>query len=457
MRQRPLDSHSILDRRRGSRLYMKSALAGALAGAMACASAADALLDQATGLHDRHDAAAAFERLAAAEDQRAGEPRFDYLLGIAALDSGHVTRAIFALERLVEERPGDALAHAELGRAYLAAGDPEAARVQLAAARARSLPDGASAAIDRVIDVIDHSAAPAGRHVAGYVEAGIGYDSNVNSATNQGEFAIPGFGGIVFATAPESRRRGDAFASVGAGVNAEFDLSPAWKLVAATNLHASVNRQAHDMQADLLDATLALRRTAGDQSATVALQDGTAWVGSRLYRTAAGASAQWQAQVDAHSQLSVFGQWSSQAYHGEPERDTGRTVLGGGYAHDFGQSATLVYGSAYVVREQARRAEFAHFGQRALGLRLGVERGVTAEIVAFAEWQHEQRRYGGSEPFFERSRRDREDDVSVGLRYSLGDRWQLLPQVRYTRAQSNVVLYDYVRTVFQVTAHRSFQ
>jgi len=435
----------------------------ALAAAMACftsgAIAQDALLDEAKARLNRRDAAGAYALLAEAEAQRAGDARFDYLLGVAALDSGHVTRAIFALERVVQLNPEDTLARAELGRAYLAAGDADAAREQLRLARSGKLPADASAAIERVLGVIDQVAPPtaaSGPQVSGYFEIGGGYDSNVNSATNQGEFAIPAFGGILFQTSPENRQRHDLVLTAAGGVNAEAPLSPTWKVVAAGNARATVDRVVHDMNTVFLDATAGLRHTEGSQSQLIALQNGTAWVGGHRYRTANGLTGQWQFQLDANSQASLFGQWSHQVYDGQTERNTDRSLLGLGYARQFAGGA-LAYGSAYVVRERALTNGFANYGHHGGGLRLGTEQRLATAVTGFAEWQHEQRRYGGTEPFFDTARRDRQNDLSAGLRWTADPNWQVTAQARRVRAASNVVLYDYSRTVFQITAHRSFQ
>ncbi|WP_310389395.1 surface lipoprotein assembly modifier [Roseateles sp.] len=432
----------------------------AFAIALSClatnAFAQEDLLVKASALLGKKDAAGAYALLAQAETTRAGDPAFDYLLGIAALDSGHVTRAIFALERLMQRQPDNLLAHAELGRAYLAAGDPDSARVEMRLARGGDLPEGASAAIDRVIGVIDQLARPTGPRVSGYLEVGAGYDSNVNSATNQGEFAIPAFGGILFQTAPESRQQHDLVASAAGGINAEFALSPAWKLVAAGNLRGTVDRVVHDMNTVLFDATVGARRTVGTQSQTIALQNGTAWVGSSRYRSANGISAQWQQQLNAASQASLFGQWSHQDYKGQAERNTDRSLLGIGFGREFAAAGTLVYGSAYFASERATKAELAHFGHHASGLRLGMERRLNPSVMLFAEGQHERRRFGGTEPFFDTDRRDHQNYATAGLRYSATDQWQLTAQVHHTRAASNVVLYDYSRSVIQITAHRTF-
>ncbi|RZL33889.1 MAG: tetratricopeptide repeat protein, partial [Rubrivivax sp.] len=340
---------------------------------MSSVYAQDALLDAARTRLDKRDAAGAYALLSAAEMERAGDVRFDYLLGVAALDAGHVTRAIFALERVVQQHPQDTLARAELGRAYLAAGETETAREQLRLARAGKLPEGASAAIQRVIGLIDQVAPAPGPRLAGYVELGLGYDSNVNGATQQGEFAIPAFGGILFETAPENRQRHDEVMFAAAGVTAEAALSPSWQLVGTTNLRATLDRVVHDMDTTFLDATVGVRHTAGPHSQLIALQNSTAWVGGGLYRTANGAVAQWQSQLGAAAQASVFGHWSHQAYKGQPERDNDRLLLGVGAARQSGGRGPLSYGSAYAVQERVSKGGAANFGHHGAGLRLGLE------------------------------------------------------------------------------------
>ena len=62
-------------------------------------------------------------------------PEFDYLLGVAALDSGHIEDAIIAFERVLAIVPGHAGAQMDLARAYYAAGSfdlAEAAFLKLA-------------------------------------------------------------------------------------------------------------------------------------------------------------------------------------------------------------------------------------------------------------------------------------------------------------------------------------
>lgn len=417
----------------------------------------DELLDRASrSLADR-DPAAAYALLEGGEAERAGDPRFDYLLGVAALDSGHLTRAIFALERVLAISPENHPARAELARAYLAAGEGASARRELEQARrAEGVPPEAAAAIDRVLGALDQITPAVGPKVSGYAELGAGRDSNVNSASNVGQFAIPAFGGLLFTSDPGASRQHDLFASLAAGANLQWGLDAGWSLLATVDGRSMLNRRVHDMDTSLVDAAVGFSHADGANVQTVALQSNAAWVSSSVYRTANGASGQWQSQLDAASQASLFAQWSRQEYAGQGERNTDRTVLGTAYARSFQSTGTLAYASAYLADERARADGFDYHGHRAAGLRLGGEQRVTPQAVVYAEWQQERRRYGGSEPLFDMRRHDRQDDLLAGVRYAIAPQWQLSPQIHATRAGSNITFYDYRRTIVQLVLRKEF-
>ena len=420
------------------------------------AHAADPSLDRAAELIGAHDAATAYAELAPQEGARAGDPRFDYLLGLAALDAGHITHAIFALDRVLATRPDDHPARAELARAYLAAGESELARSELEQVRRTDMPEEAAAAIDRVLGLLDQVAPSDRPRFAGYAEIGAGWDSNVNSATNAGQFAIPAFGGLLFNVAPGSGRTSDAFGTAAAGASVQAPMAPGWSFFGGIDGRSTLNATAHDLNTSVAVGSAGISHVDGVHAQTAALQTHAAWISSSLYRTANGASLQWQSQLDAASQMSVFAQWSRLTYTGQNERDADRSVLGSAYARQFDSAGTLVYASLYAADERARDGDFAHHGHRAIGLRLGGEHKLGAAVL-FAEWQYESRRYGGSEPLFDIRRNDRQGDLLAGSRFALAPLWQLIPQIRHTRAASNVVLYDHRRTVFQLSLRRDFK
>jgi tetratricopeptide (TPR) repeat protein len=434
-------------------------LAALLASHSTQAQPRDPLLDQATLLMQQRQPQQAYDLLAPEESRRANDAAFDYLLGIAALDAGHITRAIFALERAVELQPDNNLARAELARALLAAGEPAGARQELVLARRGNMPAEAAAAIDRVLGSLEQEplkGEPKNGPWRAYVEAFAGHDSNVNSATAAGQFALPAFGGIIFNLDAANQRRSDSFGGLAAGAGLQLPLATGWELNASANARSLHNRRAHDVDNRQLDGSLGLAYTTGASVFSAAAQANSYDIDSHRYRRASGLSGQWQHSLNAVSQLSVFTQWSRLAYAADASRDADRGVLGLGYARAFNDGDQVAYASVYRAREKTRSDGVDNYGHHATGARLGAEARVGSAATAFAALQFETRRYGGSEPFFDTTRRDHQLDVTAGMHFVPAPQWRITPQVSHVRAASNVVLYDYRRTVWQLSVRREF-
>ena len=151
---------------------------------------ADALVRESLLLVEQGKAQQAFDRLASVEPQRAGDPDFDTVLGIAANETGQFTRAVFALERVLTVQPGNSRARAELGRALFSLGDNQAARQVLQETRRDGIPPEAARKIDEFLQAIDRNEEAARSSIRGYVEAGIGKDSNINSGPSNANVAV---------------------------------------------------------------------------------------------------------------------------------------------------------------------------------------------------------------------------------------------------------------------------
>ena len=151
--------------------------------ALPAARAAEDPLLAAKALLDARKPAAAYALLKPLEETRAGEPGFDYLIGIAALDSGEALEAVFALERVVDLAPDNGPARAELARAYLALGETEDARKEFTKVKALELPEDVEQRIDQYLATIDVYENATRTRFRPYVQMGLGYDSNVNGGT----------------------------------------------------------------------------------------------------------------------------------------------------------------------------------------------------------------------------------------------------------------------------------
>jgi outer membrane protein len=211
-------------------ILRRPSLAIALGGSFAAANASDTTLDQARAMLNERRATDAYNLLSPLAEERAGTPEFDYLLGIAALDAGHPGEAVFALERVLAVTPDNALARAEIARAYIELSELETARREIENVKASgSVPEGAQATLDKYLSLIER-ARGGGTRVRGYISLAGGYDTNINSGTDESSAAIPFLGNVVFQLVDQTQANENAFTLIAGGVdfaqplNKQFDV-----------------------------------------------------------------------------------------------------------------------------------------------------------------------------------------------------------------------------------------
>lgn len=422
------------------------------------AMANDTNLQQARQLLAGKKASEAYALLAPLQSQRAGEPAYDYLLGIAALDSGKATEAVFALERFLVAEPGNGPARLELARAYYMLGESTASRREFETVKRQQPPEQVNQAIQSYLSSINQIAASQGSTIRGYIEMLAGHDSNANSATSSNQIAVPALGGMIGLLAPASRRRDDNFAGLASGISARQMMSAD----TAINMSANISQRYHDKfsQYDIgyLDTSLGLSRIHGIDQYTGAFQYQKLMVDRDSYRSVFGLLGQWQRTIDDQRLMTAYTQISRLEYSGpQSVRDADRYVVGAAFSQALSRAYTpVVYTGIYIGRENARRANVAHLDNKIAGLRVGGQLNISASFRLIANASLEKRRYGANEPFFLRRRSDRQTDFSLGGSYSPALYWTIRPEVIATRNRSNIVLNDYSRTQYLVTVRRDF-
>ncbi len=142
------------------------------------------LLGQAESLLAAGDSQDAWNLLRASESIHSGHAYFDYLLGVAALDSGRTAEAILSLQRAAAAAPQFSGARMELARAHFDAGEEERARPLFVALLAESPPAGVRSVIDQYIAAIDARPAAPPSDFRPYAELMVGYDDNANGSTS---------------------------------------------------------------------------------------------------------------------------------------------------------------------------------------------------------------------------------------------------------------------------------
>lgn len=415
----------------------------------------DALVRESLALAEQGKAQQAFDQLAAVESQRAGDPDFDTVLGIAANETGQFTRAVFALERVLTVQPGNSRARAELGRALFSLGDNPSARQVLQETKRDSIPPEAARKIDEFLQAIDRNEEAARSSIRGYVEASVGRDSNINSGPSNGNVAVPALGGLVFTLGPAGTKLKDSFYSVGAGISGRLVIDPRLSLIANASGNYRFNNDYNDFDTNQFDVSAGASYRVDKDEFTAVAQAGTFSADNRGVRDQRGVVGEWTHRPDTASQWTTYLQLSTLRYPGQNLRDAERYVLGSSYARAF-SGGLLAFGGLYAGTENERAANVPHLGHRLVGVRAGLQQALNADVDVFANMGYEERRYGGADPLFLVTRRDRQSTLNLGLTWVPYVSWRVTPQLSLLSNSSNIAISDYSKRVLSVTVRKDF-
>lgn len=427
---------------------------------------ADEPLRQAQAFVAQGQAQAAYDLLKPLSEERAGEPDFDYIYGIAALDSGHPLEAVFALERAVDLAPERGEARAELARAYLELGDTDDARKEFDKVKQMELPSEVERTVERYISSIDQYHDVSRTRYRPYIRVGLGWDNNVNNATNENQIAVPALGGLVVNLADTSLETDSPIWEIGAGVRitSPLDYQQGLSLFINGNIDHRLALRESDFTAILANGQVGMnwRRDEKNQfrvsvDANTVRVEGSSAV--RSDREVLGTSAQWQYTMDPANQFTVFGQAAMVRYPDQRVRDINRYTGGVGWGHAFiGASYNpVMFVSAFGgVEDEKSESRGRHFSREFFGVRGGGQISVGGNCSMFTSITYQASDYDGTDPTFLKKRNDDYVDITGGYQYKFDRHWSLTPTVTYNNNDSNLITSDYDRVEVMLTIQNDF-
>ncbi len=396
------------------------------------------LLARAEALLGEGEATTAYELLQGHESRHAGSPYFDYLLGVAALDSGRTTQAILSLQRAAAAARQFSGARMELARAYFDAGQSAAARPLFVALLDEQPPPGVREVIDRYIAAIDAGPARPPARLQPFAELMVGYDDNANGSTDQQEF-------LGFTLNPENLETDSSFFEAGAGVDWINPTSAtfAWRLGARAGYRRNPD-------ASFVD------------SGIVSVLAGSEWRSGALFGRA-GIDAYW-ASRDGESNESYSGIDLLLGRNLNERWDISLGVRGGALRYDdaieildvnrmlysLGLSYRFASGARFEVAaiggNDDEQMSGSPYGNSKAGGRISVNAPVGNLAYLFASVGNLTSDYDNL--FFGSAREDTQLTAFLQLEFRdvLMRGLIIAPRVRYIDNDSDITLYDYDRT-----------
>ena len=406
----------------------------------------------------------AYDLLEPMEFERSGEVRYDYLLGIAALDSGKPDKATLAFERVLAVDPNFAGARLDMARAYYQLGDLPRAQKEFNTVLKQNPPPAAKATIKKYLAAIDTRMHAKDTRISGYLEATAGHDSNVNTSTSQGQVSVPALGNLTFALNSTSLKTEDYYAGWAGGANVIHPVNEQVAVFGGVDL-----RQRGNMSQTAFD-TMTLAGTAGGiftidklNSLRLGLVVGQYTLGSVRYYDDTGINGEWRHVFSPANQMSVFGQHmryrfvESARFTGISSQNFDQSVAGASWLHVMPDGESTAFGSAFYGQERDVTGTRPDGAKHFYGLRAGGQASMMNEKAdLFVNAGLNYGKYSRQNAFFLVNRRDVLYDATAGLNWHWDKLWTVRPQLTLTHNQSNISIYSYDRADISVTVRRDF-
>ncbi len=389
------------------------------------------------------------------EEEYAGNKEYDYLYGLALLDTGEAPAAVFAFQRVLAIEPNFAGARLELGRSYFDMGQMQRAQREFLIVLNQSPPKNVSDVIDKYMAAIESRSLKNRKGWKGFLQLGLGDDSNVNNATDL--TSIDAFD-YSYPLTEESRETSSSVISTMGGVSYDLPLNYDSKFFFKGSVNHRANNDASftsTVNYDLLAGYNKAFSASGDLS--VAVQVYTADVDGDFNNKGLNLTGQYNLNLSPSNQLGFFFRGGSVSYDTAFEiKDVDQTIFGLNWAHVFsGQSRVSIVLAAIAGQDTAVN-EGSPYGRDYSSVRLSASYPITHRFNLFASMGSTDSDYDSA--FFDNPdlRVDSLTDFAIGSSWRVNKTWMLRALLGQTDNTSNIEIFDYDKSIVMFTARSEF-
>jgi tetratricopeptide (TPR) repeat protein len=380
----------------------------------------------------------AYELLRAYESELSGNAYFDYLLGVAALDSGRNSEAIQSLKRAVSNAPQFSGARMELARAHYESGEFATARPMFTSLLGESPPPAVLNVINGYINAIDARPSVPPSRFAPYAELATGHDSNANASTDDVQF-------MGFTLSPENQKTDSVFVEAAAG----FD----WHLPRSTNFGWFVgaragyrdNPDASFVDTGILSGLVSMNWRSGAVFGRTGLSGYGATRDGESNESYGGLDFMLGRSLSSHWDVSLSVRAGALRYDESIEvLDINRTLYALAASYRFASRGRLSIEA--IGGNDGEQQSGSPYGNSKEGARLGLTTPLGDSTFLIATLGSLSSDFDGL--FFGGARKDRQNSslLQFEFRDVFTNGLTLAPHLRYVDNDSDVELYSYNRT-----------
>ena len=379
-------------------------------------------------------------------DRYEGDPEYDFLFGLAALETGMFHEAVFAFERAITYSPNKLRARLELGRAHYATQNYDAAEREFKFVLESNPPENVQKNVKLLLTQIDARRNALKGKFTGFVTVNTGYDSNINNAT-EADF----IDGIVYngttlgriTLGEESRAQESSFSKLGGG------LSYALPLHKHSGLSTSImTNQLNNVDSDTYDtASHTVEMKYYGLSGLARWNTGIRYQDLNLnhedYQEAIHLTAQVSKPVRGQLNLSTALTLSDIRYDNRKELDLYQGAIFMSLNTSLltiNHSIGLIYGNS-EAKESAGKSN----GKDYYGFTYSALKTLSREQSVFARGLYQISQNDGVHSLFPKIRKDNFFTLATGWQWTPRHDLILKTEISYSDNDSNLELYEYNR------------
>lgn len=400
----------------------------------------------------------AYELAKTLRTEHEGEPEFDLLFATAALESGHTSEGVLALERVVSLQADNLRARLALARGYYLVGDDVRARREFERVLASRPSEQLTTTIQSYLAAIRQREARYETSARGYLQLGLGRDSNINSAPEGGlaDTLLP------IQLSPDATRINDSFYELSLGGVIDHPLTRRTALFAT--LDGVLRNHMHEERFD---------------SGLVTGQGGVKWLRDRymikgsllaqqfiiddnVSRNLYGLSAEMLYSINARQSAGISGNYVVLKNPENELRDSAQYIVGLSFIQRWSRAGQpQVMASAFGGAE---RSDHDDDGARSvadrsiLGVRLAGSYKMNDRwgLQLLTLWQQSEYTAPYLGLAFMPERSEDYKSAELSLNWLIDPRWKATTSYAYSSNDSNVDMFNYSRNVARLSLRRDF-
>jgi len=408
------------------------------------------VLDNAAALLQQKNPQSAYRLLEKYEDDYAGWWEYDYLLGVAALESGKSNLAIFALQRSLAMNPNLMGAHVDLGRAYFEVNELVPAKAEFETVLKNKPIKKVENIANNYLRLIENKSSPVRFHSKYFLETVGGYDSNANSATEAKTFNG-------FTLSSENVKTPSTYVSLKVAASMFMKMNKKNSFNLSANLSQRENQNIDNVNFINSNANIAWNYRHRYAEQTIGAQFSKTDVAENFqtYATTANFGLKFRLIIDAYLQLN--GSFTNLTFsESQSEKDSIQTMFGVSMSKSSKKINIPSVNLALFAGENIPRGNQKTNGKNITGGRVGLQQRIKRRIPILANLSSAVLYSTYKEQQFDKDRADVLVDLSLNASIRPWKSWETSLKIAVTKNKSNIELYQYTRINSALSIRRYF-